>query len=173
MTGSPSIARGEHLAWPPVGEAERSAVLRVLDRGVLSGASAPECVAFEREFAAYVGVRHALLTHSGTSALHLALAAAGVSAGDHVLVPAYSFIATPLAVLHAGAIPIFTDVDPVTGLMTTETAEQARTKRCHAVMPVQHFRLSSSLVETPWFSQRHPPLRNPRQQRVCAKPNVL
>jgi len=84
--------------------------------------------------AGFVGAEHALLTHSGTSALHLALAAAGISAGDHVVVPAYSFVATPLAVLHAGAIPIFADVNERTGLLDPETIPV--TARTRAIMPV-------------------------------------
>src|SRR5262249_7507582 len=98
--------------------------------------NAPESVAFEREFAEFVGARHALLTHSGTSALHLALAAAGIKAGDHVLCPAYSFVATPLSVVHAGAIPVFCDVEEATGLMDPASAEQALTPRTRAIMPV-------------------------------------
>lgn len=125
-----------HRRWPILGPAERAAVQRVLDRGVLSGASAPESVAFEREFASFVGAEFALLTHSGTSALHLALAAAKIGAGDHVLVPAYSFVATPLAVIHCGAIPIFVDVDPVTGLMDPALTKAAITARTRAIMPV-------------------------------------
>ena len=134
--GAPTLDRGAHRVWPILGGDEKTAVLRVLDRGVLAGASAPESVAFERAFADFVDARHALLTHSGTSALHLALAAAGVSAGDHVIVPAYSFVATPLAVLHAGAIPIFADVDEATGLMRAADVARALTSRTRAIMPV-------------------------------------
>ncbi len=134
--GTPTVAREAHRAWPFFGARQREAIARVLDRGVVSGASAPECVGFEREFAAYAGAKHALLTHSGTSALHLALAAAGIGEGDHVIVPAYSFVATPLAVLHAGAIPIFADVDPRTGLIDPKAVEAAIGPRTKAIMPV-------------------------------------
>ena len=134
--GTPTLDRRDHRVWPLLGDDEKGAVLRVLERGVLSGASAPESVAFERAFAEFVDARHALLTPSGTSALHLALAAAGVSVGDHVIVPAYSFVATPLAVLHAGAIPIFADVDETTGLMRAADVAEAQTSRARAIMPV-------------------------------------
>jgi len=99
--GQPTLSRDAHLSWPIVTDDDRRAVMRVLDRGVLSGPAAPEATAFEDEFRELVHARHAVLTHSGTSALVLALAAAGVRAGDHVIVPAYSFVATALAVLHA------------------------------------------------------------------------
>jgi dTDP-4-amino-4,6-dideoxygalactose transaminase len=134
--GTPTMAREAHRRWPDITAETRQAVERVLDRAILSGANAPEAVAFEGEFARFVGAKHALLTHSGTSALHLALAAAGVGPGDHVVVPAYSFVATALAVLHAGAIPIFADVDPETGLLEASAASAALTSRTRAIMPV-------------------------------------
>jgi perosamine synthetase len=134
--GTPSLTLEAHQLWPVIGDDERRAVLRVLERNVLSGATAPECVALERELASYAGVKYGLLTHSGTSALHLALAAAGIQAGDQVLVPAYSFVATPLSVLHCGAIPIFVDVDEATGLMDPIAAAEAITPRTRAIMPV-------------------------------------
>jgi perosamine synthetase len=134
--GPAAIPKGAHGSWPILRDEERAAVLRVVERGVLSGANAPEAVAFENEFAAFVQAKHALLTHSGTSALHLALAASGVEAGDHVIVPAYSFVATPLAVLHAGAVPIFADVDARTGLIDLACVEDAITPRTRAIMPV-------------------------------------
>jgi perosamine synthetase len=134
--GPPTLDRDAQVKWPDVTDAERAAVARVLDRGVLSGSNAPEAVALEREFARFVGARHAILTHCGTSALHLALAAAGVRAGDHVVMPAYSFVATPLAALHCGAIPVFVDVDPATGLMDAKAAAAAVGPRTRAIMPV-------------------------------------
>ena len=134
--GVPTLDADAHVRWPVVDGNVRAAVDRVLSRGVLSGASAPESAAFEREFAAFVGAKFALLTHSGTSALHLALVAAGIGEGDHVIVPAYSFVATPLAVIHAGAVPIFADVDEATGLLTAAAIRRALTPRTRAIMPV-------------------------------------
>jgi dTDP-4-amino-4,6-dideoxygalactose transaminase len=134
--GTPVLTKEAHRVWPVVGEEERSAVSRVLDRGILSGPFAPEAVAFQREFAEWVGARHCLLTHSGTSALVVALAAAGVRAGDEVIVPAYSFVATPLSVVQVGAIPVFADVDVATGCLDPAAAAAAVTTRTRAVMPV-------------------------------------
>jgi dTDP-4-amino-4,6-dideoxygalactose transaminase len=134
--GAPVLDNRQHRRWPAVTSEERESVGRVLDRGVLSGPLAPEATAFEAEFARFVGAKHALLTHSGTSALHLALVAAGVRAGDHVVVPAFSFVATPLAVLQAGAIPIFADVDPINGLLTAGQAAEVLTPRTRAIVPV-------------------------------------
>jgi dTDP-4-amino-4,6-dideoxygalactose transaminase len=133
---TPVTSREAHRVWPIVGDDERRALARVLDRGVLSGAFAPESVALEQEFARLVGAKHCLLTHCGTSALVLALAAAGVRAGDEVIVPAYSFVATPLAVVELGAVPVFVDVDVATGCLDPAAADAAVTPRTRAIMPV-------------------------------------
>lgn len=145
LGGAPVVERDTHRRWPELGDDARGAVARVLDRGVLSGSNAPEAIAFESEFAAFVDARYALLTQSGTSALHLALACAGIGTGDHVIVPAYSFIASALAVLHAGAIPIFADVDAETGLLDPRSTVAALTPRTRAVMPVHVHGASADL----------------------------
>ena len=153
--GTPLFGRATHRTWPKIGEPERRAALRVLERGVLSGASAPECRAFERGFAEYTGARHAILTHSGTSALHLALAALGIGTGDHVIVPAYSFVATPLAVLHAGAIPIFADVDDETGLLDPNALAAVLTPRTRAIMPVHVHGCAADMGPLLAFAEKH------------------
>ena len=134
--GTPAVDRSVHRRWPIIEDAEKRAVMRVLDRGVLSGATAPESVRFEQDFARLVGAKNAVLTHSGTSALHLALGALGIGVGDQVIVPAYSFVATPLSVLHTGAMPIFADIDPATGLIDPAAVMAALTPRTRAIMPV-------------------------------------
>ncbi|HEX4445133.1 MAG TPA: DegT/DnrJ/EryC1/StrS family aminotransferase [Polyangiaceae bacterium] len=139
-SGGPSPEGGPaHRLWPIVTDDERQAVMRVLDRGILSGPFAPEATALEEEFARFVGARHCLLSHCGTSALAMALGAAGVKAGDEVLVPAYSFVATPLSVLQIGAIPVFVDVDDSangTGCIDPGALAAAITPHTRAVMPV-------------------------------------
>src|SRR5436309_626620 len=90
----------------------------------------------EAEFAAAIGARFCLATNSGTSALHIALAAAGIGAGDEVIVPALSFIATAQAVLHQGATPVFADVDPVTYNLDPADAARRVTQRTRAIVPV-------------------------------------
>src|SRR5258706_8602956 len=98
LGGKPIFSAGEQRLWPVVTEGDKQSVLGVLERGIFSGSFAPAARAFERRFAELVGARYALLTHCGTSALQLALAAAGVREGDEVIVPAYSFVATPISV---------------------------------------------------------------------------
>jgi perosamine synthetase len=134
--GAPAIPAGAHVRWPVLGEDERRAVLGVLDRGVLSGQLAPEVRGLEREFAAFVGSRYCLATNSGTSALHLALLGAGIQPGDEVIVPAFTFVATAMAVLHQGAVPVFVDVEPRTFGMDPAKVEAAIGPRTRAIVPV-------------------------------------
>ncbi len=134
--GTPAVPAGAHVRWPVIDEHERRALLGVLERGVLSGQLAPEVRGLEREFTAATGARYCLATNSGTSALHLALIGAGVKAGDEVIVPAFTFVATAMAVLHQGAVPVFVDVEPRTYGMDPGRVEAAVTPRTRAVMPV-------------------------------------
>src|SRR5712691_5057753 len=89
-----------------------AAIARVIDSGQFI--LGPEVEAFELEFANYCGVAHAIGTNSGTSALHLALLAAGVGPGDEVITVSLTFWATVAAVLYTGATPVLVDVDPKT-----------------------------------------------------------
>jgi dTDP-4-amino-4,6-dideoxygalactose transaminase len=91
---------------------------------------------FERECASYVGVEHAIGVNSGTSALHLALLAAGVGPGDEVVTVPFTFVATVAAILYAGARPVFVDVDPESLTMDPGRLEAAITPRTKAVIPV-------------------------------------
>src|SRR5438874_9226943 len=141
--------------WPILTEADRAAVARVLDRGVLSGAGAPEMKALEAEFAAMVGARFCLATNSGTSALHVALAAAGVGPGDEVIVPALSFIATAQAVLHQGATPVFADVDPQTYNIDPTDAARRVTARTRAIVPVHLHGLPADMDALGALAARH------------------
>ncbi len=155
LGGTPVLSKEAHRVWPVVGDDERQAVARVLDRGILSGPFAPEGLAFQSEFAEWVGARHCLLTHSGTSALVVALAAAGVRAGDEVIVPAYSFVATPLAVVQVGAIPVFADVDVATGCIDPAAAEAAVTSRTRAIMPVHMHGCAADMTALLDVARRH------------------
>jgi dTDP-4-amino-4,6-dideoxygalactose transaminase len=128
--------KGRMQRWPILTEDDRAAVMRVLDRGVLSGAAAPEMRGLEAEFAATLGGGYCLATNSGTSALHVAIGAIGLRPGDEVMVPALSFIATAQAVLHEGAVPVFADVDPVTYNIEPADAAARITARTRAIVPV-------------------------------------
>jgi dTDP-4-amino-4,6-dideoxygalactose transaminase len=100
------------LARPSLDEAEIAAVRRVLESGWV--AQGPMVREFESQVATYTGAAHAVAVSSCTAALHLALLCAGVGTGDEVIVPSMSFIATANAVVHAGATPVFAEVEPNT-----------------------------------------------------------
>jgi dTDP-4-amino-4,6-dideoxygalactose transaminase len=110
------------------------AVLRVLDstQFILG----EEVTAFEREFAAYCGTADAIGVNSGTSALHLALLAAGVGRGDEVITVPFTFVATAAAIEYAGATPVFVDIDPETFAMAPAEIERVITPRTKAIVPV-------------------------------------
>ena len=99
----------------------------------------PNVQAFEKESAQYLGVKHAIGCASGTDALHLALRAEGIGAGDEVITSAFTFIATAEAIKYVGATPVFVDIDPKTFNLTPETIEAAITDKTKAIMPVHLF----------------------------------
>jgi dTDP-4-amino-4,6-dideoxygalactose transaminase len=95
-----------------------------------------ELEAFEREFAGYCGVEHAVGVGSGTAALALGIEALAIGPGDEVIVPAHTYVSSALAVLHAGAEPVFCEVSEPTGLIDPAAAATAVGERTAAVMPV-------------------------------------
>lgn len=95
-----------------------------------------EVAAFEQEFADYCGARFAVGANTGTSALHLALLAAGIGPGDEVITVPHTFVATVSAIRYAGARPVFVDVDPASYTMDPRLVEAAITPRTRAIMPV-------------------------------------
>ena len=99
----------------------------------------PNTQAFEREAADYLGVKHAIGVASGTDALHLALIAQGIGAGDEVITTPFTFIATAEAIKYVGAIPVFVDIDPRTFNICPKAIEAAITSKTKAVMPVHLF----------------------------------
>lgn len=134
--GTPTVPPGVHHPWPDIQQADRDAIAAVLDSGELWGAYATQVTALQEEYAEWCGVKHCLAVNSGTAALHCALVANGVGPGDEVIVPAFSFVATPMAVLHAGATPIFCDIDPRMFNIDPAKVEALVTERTKALMPV-------------------------------------
>jgi dTDP-4-amino-4,6-dideoxygalactose transaminase len=89
-----------------------------------------EVAAFEREFAAFCGAKEAVALNSGTSALHVALLAAGIGAGDEVITVPFTFVATAATIVYAGARPVFVDIDPQTYTMAPDLIERAPRRSC-------------------------------------------
>lgn len=124
------------------GNEERKEVLDVLESGHLSRYGALDDPGFkqkvltlEKEFAAVCGVGHAVATNSGTSALLIALLAAGIKAGDEVLVPGFTYVASISAIIHARAIPVLVEIDESL-CVDPEDARSKITSRTRAIMPV-------------------------------------
>jgi perosamine synthetase len=125
------------LDAPNVGVLEKRYLNRAIDTGFVStvGPFVPD---FEERFAAYLGVKRAVATQSGTAALHISLYELGIGPGDEVIVPALTFVATANPVRYLGANPVFVDVDPETWNIDPAEVEKNITKRTKAVIPV-HF----------------------------------
>ena len=122
------------IARPQMGEEEKQLVWSALSSGMLAqGARVRE---LEERFAAFIGVPHAVATSSGTTALHLALLAAGVGPGDEVITVPFTFIASANSILYTGARPVFVDVEEPTFNMDPSLIEAAITPRTRAIMPV-------------------------------------
>jgi perosamine synthetase len=148
------------ITKPVFDQAERDAIVRVLDSGwVVQG---PSVAQFEKLFAEFTGSRHAIATTSCTTALHLALIAAGIGPGDEVIVPAFTFVATANAVEYVGARPILVDISLDTynlDLASLEACIQARTghsnNRLRAIIPVSLFGLCAPMVEINALAEKY------------------
>jgi dTDP-4-amino-4,6-dideoxygalactose transaminase len=136
-----------------IGEAEIDAVAAVLHSGRLT--SGPQVEAFEEEFAATVGARHAAAVSSGTTALELALRALGIGPGDQVIVPSFTFIATANAVRLTGAEAVFADVDPVSYCVSADTVETLIGPRTVAVVAVHLYGNLADPVGLAALCRRH------------------
>jgi perosamine synthetase len=122
------------IAKPYIGEAEKQAVLEVLDSGML--VQGTRTAKLEEKFAAACGVRYAVATSSGTTALHLALLAHGIGPGDEVITTPFTFIASVSSILYTGARPTFVDIEADTFNINPALIEAAITPRTKALLPV-------------------------------------
>ena len=130
------LPSGAIPAWPQYDDQERAALGRALDQGQWWRLGGQEVELFEAEFAEANGAPRALAVVNGTAALELALRIHRIGPGDEVIVPAFTFISTSLAVQNVGATPMPTDVDPRTMCMRAEDVERMITSRTKAVIPV-------------------------------------
>ena len=130
-----------------------TAVARVIDSA--NFVLGPEVAAFEDSFATYCQAGHCLAVNSGTSALHLALLAAGVGPGDEVITVSLTFVATTAAILYTGAKPVFVDVDPATWTMNPRLIEAAITPRTKVIMPVHLHGLMADMDAIMDIARRH------------------
>ena len=141
------------IAKPMIGDAEKQAVMEVLDSGML--AQGPRTARFEERFAQACGVKHAIATTSGTTALHMALLANGVGEGDEVITTPFTFIASANSILFTGAQPVFVDIDPETFNIDPEQVAKAVTPRTRAIMPVHLYGYMCDMDALQAIADRH------------------
>ena len=134
--GMPVVTRSDYKNWPIITNDDRRLVNEVLDSGIVAGGTAPMVKNLEKEWAEFTGGKHCLTTCSGTAALHMALAAAGVGPGDEVITSAFTFLASASCAIHQNAVPVFVDIDPKTFCMDPAKLEAAITPRTKVIIPV-------------------------------------
>jgi len=136
LLGGEPVRSKPFPAWPIYGEAEERALLRALHSGKWGKLDGSEVSTFEKRFAEYIGVKHAIAVCNGTISLRIALMAAGIQGGDEVIVPPYTFLATATAVVEANATPVFVDIERETLNLDPAEIEKAITPRTRAIIPV-------------------------------------
>ena len=131
----------------------REAIDRVLESSQFVLGS--EVAAFEEEFAAYCGAKHGIAVSSGTSALHLAMLAAGVGPGDEVITVPFTFVASVAAITYTGAQPVFVDIDPKSYTMNASQIERAISKKTKAILPVHLYGQPADMDPIMEIAKRH------------------
>lgn len=164
LFGGPSVRTTPFPSYDVIGDEEKHAVMRVLDRGILSrflGAwhddfyGGPEVQAFEREWATATSVSHAVSVNSCTSGLYAAVGAAGVSPGDEVIVSPYTMAASATAALIFQGVPIFADIDPETYCISAETINAKITPRTKAIIVVHIFGQAADMDPIMELARKH------------------
>jgi dTDP-4-amino-4,6-dideoxygalactose transaminase len=161
MTKKLAVAGGSPVrirpfpAWPVFGEEEERGLLRALRSGKWGRLEGEEVAMFERRFGEYQQARHAVAVVNGTVSLRIALLAAGIQAGDEVIVPPYTFLATATAVVEANATPVFADIQPDTFNLDPAAVEAAITARTRAIIPVHFAGLPVEMEVLAALARRH------------------
>jgi len=138
ITGGDCVRKKPFPLWPQFDDRELNAIAQVLKSGNWGGQPFPNTKAreFGERFAAFQDARFGICVVNGTAALEVALRAAGIEAGDEVVMPAYTWVATALAVVYLNAVPVFVDIAPDTYCMDPDALAGALTDRTRAVIPV-------------------------------------
>lgn len=138
IQGGTAVRSTPFPAWPEFGEREKAGLIRVLESGKWGGFPSPntQAKAFAEKFAAAHDAAYGICAANGTVTLEVALRAAGVQAGDEVIVPPFTWIATAAAAVYLNAVPVFADVDPETYCLDPNRIEEVLTDRTRAIIPV-------------------------------------
>lgn len=155
IDGGPRVRQVPFAPWPVFGADEIDAATRVLASGRVNYWTGDECAAFEREFAAAIGVKFAIALANGTVALELALKSLGIGPGDEVIVPSRTFIATASCAVAVGATPVVADIDPDSGNLTAQTIAAVISERSRAVIPVHMAGWPCDMAAIKELAERH------------------
>lgn len=142
-------------AWPVFGKPEEDRLIQALRSGKWGKIDGEQVAAFEKDFARYQGAEHGIAVVNGTISLQIALMAAGIQAGDEVIVPPYTFLATATAVVTANATPVFADIDLDTLNLCPKAVEAAITPRTRAIIPVHFGGLPADMDAIMAIARRH------------------
>ncbi|WP_414470336.1 DegT/DnrJ/EryC1/StrS family aminotransferase [Methanobacterium sp. ACI-7] len=141
------------IAKPFIGDEEIKEVEAVLKSGMI--AQGPKVAEFEQKFADYIGTNYAVATSSGTTALHVALLAAGIGKEDEVITTPFSFAATANSILYVNAKPVFVDIDPKTYNIDPKRIEEAITDKTKAIMPVHLYGQPAEMNKINKIAEEH------------------
>jgi len=155
IEGGTPVRTAPFPAWPVHDEREVEAVTRVARSGKWGELTGNEVRQFEKEFTAFIGVKHGVCVVNGTAALEIAMRALGIGPGDEVITTPYTFVATPNAALLVGATPVFVDIDPDTYLLDPSKIEEAITERTRAIMPVHYAGCPCDMDAIMEIAERH------------------
>lgn len=155
LNGGTKVRESGFTRWPIFGDAERKAMVGVVDSGGWGGVEQRLRPQFEEQFAAFQQSKYCVSVTSGTTALDIAIRALGISFGDEVILSPYTFIASATAVLMNNAIPVFVDMDPDTYLIDPEKIEAAITPRTKAIMAIHIAGMPCDMDQIMQIAARH------------------
>ena len=153
--GGPKTVTTNKIGWPNFDENAIGAVEQVLRSGKVNYWTGSKGMEFEKKFAEWQGSKYAISVATGTAALHVGLEAMGIGPGDEVIVPSYTFIASSFAILQAGAIPRFADVNREDHCISIESAEKLINERTKSIMPVHLYGNVCDMDKVNAFAKKH------------------
>ena len=151
--GGEPIRREPFPAWPRITEEMKKSLIHTFEEEEW-GVGSKTITLFNEQFATMQDAKFCLSIHSGTSAIWICLKAAGIEAGDEVILPSYTFIATATAVVLANAVPVFADIDKKTANLDPTSVEKLITKKTKAIIPV-HTAGAPADMKAFWIYQKN------------------
>ncbi|NQU45048.1 DegT/DnrJ/EryC1/StrS family aminotransferase, partial [bacterium] len=155
IDGGKKTWQGAVPQWPVFDMAVMEDIREILETGKVNYWTGSRGQEFEKKFADWNGVGHAISTSNGTSALHTAIAGLGIGPGDEVIVTSYSFIASSFCVLQAGAIPVFADVNREDHLLDPSDVERKITPRTKAILVVHLYGIIANMDPILEIAKKH------------------